>query len=172
MGLPWGAGNALLGLGGVALEVGELDQAERLMDEAASTLQTTGPWFLTRARFIRAVVWLRRGNPGKAIALLRESVASIRDLHDAVGLVHALVAFASAADLKGEHAWAARILGARDVVSERTGVTVVVKHVRFLREKTEHDVRERLGPQGWDSAYAAGRRLSLDLLLKEIHRIP
>ena len=81
-------------------------------------------------------------------------------------------AFASAAALKGEHAWAARILGARDVVSERTGVTVVVKHVRFLREKIEHDVRERLGAKGWDNAYAAGRRLSLDLLLKEIHRIP
>ena len=59
--------------------------------------------------------------------------------------------------LKGDDAWAARILGARDAVTERTGATVVDKSVHELREQAEREVRARLGPERWARAYAAGR---------------
>ena len=71
----------------------------------------------------------------EAIALVRESLTRIRKLHDKFAFVYALVPLAAAAVLKGDDAWAARILGARDAVTERTGVTVVDKSVQDLRDR-------------------------------------
>jgi hypothetical protein len=70
--------------------------------------------------------------------------------------------------LKGDDAWAARILGARDAVTERTGVTVVDKSVSDLKEQAERGARARLGPDLWARSYAAGRRASIDSLLKDV----
>ena len=64
--------------------------------------------------------------------------------------------------------WAARILGARDAVTERTGATVVDKWVHDLGEQAEREVRARLGPDRWARAYAAGRVTSIDSLIKDI----
>ena len=69
---------------------------------------------------------------------------------------------AAAAALKGDDAWAARILGARDAVIERTGVAVADSPVHDLREQAEREARARLGPDRWARAYAAGRRTSID----------
>jgi hypothetical protein len=102
--------------------------------------------------------------------LVRGSLTRIRDLQDKYVLIHALVPLAAAAALKGDDAWAARILGARDAVTERTGATVVVKPVHTLKERAEREVRSRLGPDRWAQAYAAGRRISIDALLKNIDR--
>ena len=71
--------------------------------------------------YVRAILAVRRGNADEAIALLRESLTLIRALHDKFAFVYALVPLAAAAVLKGDDAWAARILGARDAVIERTG---------------------------------------------------
>ena len=99
--------------------------AERLLEEAASVLRDAGPWFLSLGLYMRAVLAVRRGNSDEAIALVRESLTRIRELHDKFAFVYALVPLAAAAALKGDDAWAARILGARDAVTERTGATVV-----------------------------------------------
>ena len=82
--------------------------------------------------------------------------------------MYALVPLAAAAVQKGDDAWAARILGARDAVTERTGATVVDKSVDDLLEQAERDARARLGPDRWARAYAAGRNTSIDALLKYI----
>ena len=108
-------------------------------------------------------------NPDEAIALVRESLTRIRELHDKFAFVYALVPLAAAAVLKGDDAWAARILGARDAVTERTGATVVDKSVHDLREQAEREVRARLGPDRWARAYAAGRE-DLDRFAAEGHR--
>ena len=111
-----------------------------------------------------------RGNADEAIALARESLTRIRDLQDKYAVVHGLVPLAAAAALKGDDAWAARILAARDAVTERTGATAVVKLLLVLKERTERDVRARLGPDRWADAYAAGRSASIDALLLDIDR--
>jgi predicted ATPase/DNA-binding XRE family transcriptional regulator len=169
--IPWGTGNALIGMSGVALESDDPDEAERLLDEATSVLRHAGPWFLARALFVRAILAVGRGNADDAIALVRESLTRIRDLQDKYALIHALVPLAAAAALKGDDVWAARILGARDAVTQRTGATVVVKPVHVLKERAERDVRARLGPDRWARAYAAGRRTSIGALLKDIDRV-
>ena len=169
--IPWGSGNALSGMASVALATGDVDQAERLLDEAMPVLRHAGPWFLTWALYLRAIVAVRRGHADEAIALVRESLICIRDLQDKYAFAYTLVPLAAAAVLKGDDTWAARILGARDAVSERTGATVVLKLVHDLQARSEREVRERLGPNRWAGAYAAGRRTSFDELLKEIDHI-
>jgi len=166
--IPSGTGTALSAMASITLVTGDADQAERLLDEATSVLRDAGPWFLTWALYVRAILAVRRGNPDKAIALLRESLTRIRDLHDQFAFVYALVPLAAAAVLKGDDTWAARILGTRHAVTERTGVTVVDRSVQDLREQAEREARSRLGPDRWGRAYAAGRVTSIDSVIKDI----
>jgi predicted ATPase/DNA-binding XRE family transcriptional regulator len=168
--IPWGTGNALSGMAWVALATGDAEQADRLLDEAALALQDAGPWFLLLTLYVRSILAVRRGDADRAIAVVGESLARIRELNDKFAFVYSLAALAAAAVLKGDDAWAARILGIRDAVTERTGVTAVDRSVDDLKEKSERDARARLGPARWERAYAAGRGTSIDALLKDIDR--
>lgn len=169
-GTLWGIGHVLGGLARVVLATGDSEQAERLLEEAASVLRHAGPWFRLRPLYARAILAVRRGNADEAIALVRESITRIRELQDKYSFVYVLVPLAAAAVLKGDHAWAARILGARDAVSERTGVTIVFQFVHDLRDEAEQQARAHLGPERWARAYAAGRETSIDVLIQDIDR--
>jgi tetratricopeptide (TPR) repeat protein len=166
--IPWGIGNALIGLASIALVAGAGDSAEALLDEATAVLRDAGPWFLNLPLYIHAILAVQRGNPDAAIAFVRESLACSRQLHDKFAFVYALVPLAAAASLKGDDAWAARILGARDAITERTGTTLADRSISGLREEAERQGRGRLGPDRWARAYAAGRTASIDSLLKDI----
>ena len=166
--IPAGTGNALSGMAVIALATGDTDSAERLLNEATSVLRHAGSWFLTWALYVRGILAGRRGHADAALTLLRESLTHIRELHDKFAFVYALVPLAAAAVLIGDDTWAARILGAREAVTERTGVTVVDRSVRDLRDQVEQEARVRLGPDRWSRAYAAGRVASIDSLVKDI----
>ena len=166
--IPWGVGNVQIGMAAVALANGDDSEAEHLLDAASSVLQDAGPWFLMRAMLVRGILALRRGNPDHAIAMVRDCLTGIRELHDKFALVYALVPLAAAAALRGDASWAARILGARDAVAERTGATIVLKVVDELRGTAERHARADLSPDQWVRAYAAGRKTTLDSLLKDI----
>ena len=166
--LPSGIGTVLNGMAVLALATGDAVEAERLLDRATTVLRDAGPWFLTWALYVRAILAVRRGEADRAIAFVRESLTRVRELHDKFAFVYALVPLAAAAMLKGDEVWVARILGARDAVTERTGVTVSDKSVQDLQHQTERDARERLGPDRWAAAYAAGRSSSIDALLNDI----
>jgi len=114
---------------------------------------------------------VRRGDADEAIGLVRESLTYIRQLHDTFAFVYALVPLAAAAVLKGDDEWAARVLGARDLVTERTGATVAETPVTAMKDQAERQARTRLGPDRWIRAYAAGRSASIDSLLKDIDRV-
>ena len=73
--------------------------------------------------------------------------------------------------LKGNDAWAARVLGARDAVGERSGATVADQVAHDLRAQAERDGQARLGEHRWARAYAAGRSASIDSLLDDIERV-
>ena len=114
--------------------------------------------------------------------MTRDSLARIRDLDDRFAFVYTLPPLAAAAILKGDDAWAARILGALDAVAERTGATFVDKSlslagpvgatVETLKEQAEREVRARLGPDRWAWVYAAGRSSSsVGSLIDEIDRV-
>jgi predicted ATPase/transcriptional regulator with XRE-family HTH domain len=166
----WGAGQALTGLAWVALAAGDRDEAERLLDAAVPSLRDAGPWFLLLVGYLRAILAVRRGNEDDAIALVRDNLTRIRELKDQSSFVYTMVPLAAAAALKGDDAWVARIIGARDAVTDRTGATVVDDSVRDLREYAERDARARLGAERWDRAYAAGRASSIEALIQDIDR--
>jgi ATP/maltotriose-dependent transcriptional regulator MalT len=170
--LAWGIGNSLTGMATVHLATGDPTSAERLLDEASSVLRPVGPWFLALALDVRAILAVLRGNADESIAIVRESLTLIRGLHENHAFVFALGPLAVAVMLKGDEAWAARILGARDAVTERTRATVAVRQsLDNLIGLGEPEVRARLGPDRWAAAYAAGRQTSIDSLLKDIDRV-
>jgi len=165
---PWGTGHALCGLAWVAVATGDAGEAERLIDQATPLLRHAGPWYSLLTRYLRAILAVRRGDADEAIAVVRESLTQIRELHDKFAFVYALLPLAFAAALRGDDAWAARIMGARDAVIERTGAAFVDTFAHDLGERAERDVRARLGPDRWARAYAAGRGTSIDALLQDI----
>jgi len=164
----WGIGNAFMGMASVALASRDIVTAERLLDEATSALQQAGPWFLNLPLYIRANLAVQRGQADAAIEYARKSLICSCELHDKFAFVYALAPLAAAAVLKGEDSWAARVLGTRDAVTEQTGASSVDKSVRELLEQTEREVRGRLGSERWAEEYAAGRRASIDSLLRDI----
>jgi predicted ATPase/transcriptional regulator with XRE-family HTH domain len=170
--IPWATGDALSGLAEVALATGDATRAEQLLDEAALTLRQAGPWFMLLPLYVRAILAVRRGNAGRAIALVREGLIRIRELRDKFAFVYMLVPLVAAAALEGEDAWVARILGARDAVAERSGASVAANWVDDLTGRAERDARARLGADRWAEAYAAGRNTSLATLLKDIDNLP
>jgi ATP/maltotriose-dependent transcriptional regulator MalT len=168
LGIAWGVGNSLNGLAKVALLDGDAREAETLLDEAASVLRHSGPWFLALVSFRRATLAVFRGNADAAIAAARESLTLFRQLKDNFAVVYALVPLAAATALKGDDLLTARILGARDAVTERTGAIVADRSLHALGEEAERAVRARLADDRWGRAYAAGRSASLDSLMKDI----
>jgi len=70
--------------------------------------------------------------------------------------------------LSGDDEWATRLVATRHAITERTGATVVGGLVGDLRDQTEHEVRDRLGPERWARAYAAGRTCAIDSVLNDI----
>jgi predicted ATPase/transcriptional regulator with XRE-family HTH domain len=162
------ASNALCGLAWVALAKGDVTVAEELLEEADEAVRDAGPWFLTLPLYLRAIVAIRRGQAEEAIGLMRESLMRINTVNDRFVVVYALVPLAAAAVLLGHDEWAARILGARDAITELSGARPMDPSVRDLRDQAEQQVRERLGPDRWMHAYSAGRRTTIATLLEEI----
>jgi len=100
--------------------------------------------------------------------LVHESLLCSRHLRDRFAFVYALVPLAAAAELKGMDALAAKALGARDAITERTGATAASHSVRQLRERVEQQAKARLGLREWARAYETGRSASIDSLLNDI----
>ena len=167
--LAWGIGNSLTGVAVVHLATGDANSAERLLEEAIPLLRPVGPWFLALALNLSAILAVRRGCADEAIAIVRESLTLLRGLHENHAFVFALGPLAAAAMLKGDEAWAARILGARDAATERSHATVVVRQsLDNLIGLRERDVRARLGADRWASACESGRTATIDSLLNDI----
>lgn len=169
---PWGMGAALSGLAWVAFAGGRVGDTARLLDEATRHLHGAGPWFVSSVSYLRAIVEVQRGRADEAIALVRTTMAHIRELHDKFAFVHLMVPLAAAAVIKGDHAWAARVLGALAAVTDRTRTTVVERAVAVLLETTTRTTQARLGPDRWERAFSAGREASIDALLKEAGPCP
>lgn len=166
--VAWGVGNATAGLAGSALAQGDIEAADRHLTDAAHALRHVGPWFSQIVLYLRALAAVRRNKPDAAIEFIRESLTRIHALRDKFALVYALVPLAAAAHQSGDEAWAARLLGMRDAVTERTGAIAAGRSVRDLQDRIEREGQARLGRRRWAREYEAGRRGSLDSLIEEI----
>jgi predicted ATPase/DNA-binding XRE family transcriptional regulator len=168
--IPWIPGSALSGLAWVALANGDQQRADRLVTEATSTFRDAGPWFLALGLYVRVLLTLQRGDADDVIALMRQSLIRVSQTQDKFGVVYGMIPLAAAAALKGDHAWVARILGARDAITERAGSALSDPLMRELGERIERDARERLGPGAWARSHAEGSRSSVESMLTDIDR--
>jgi hypothetical protein len=166
--IPWGTGLSLTGLAHAALATGDTVEAERLLDEAATVLRGAGPWFPGLSIYIRAMLAVRRRDPDHTIAAVRELLTRMGTLQDKT-FFYSLAPLAAAAVLKSEHAWAARIFGAREAMS--TGLSVVDPSMVDQQQAAEREARAHLGPDRWAINYAAGHNVSVDTLLNEIDEV-
>src|SRR6185436_19943445 len=161
-------------LGHVEHGMGNANAARDRFTRSIDGFRTLGiPWGLGNSLNGMAKVALATGEdaeaerlPDEAIALVRECLTLFRALHDKFSIVYVTIPLAAAAVLKGDDAWAARILGGRDAVTERTGASIADKWVRDLGDRAEREARVRLGPDRWARAYATGRVTSMDSWIK------
>jgi hypothetical protein len=79
------------------------------MTTAASTTDDARTTLVRRPYDVRAIPALRHGSPDDAIAHVHGPLIKMRELHDNVAFVYALIPLA--AGLKGEDTWAAQIDG-------------------------------------------------------------
>jgi hypothetical protein len=127
----------------VALASGDAAEAERLLDEATSVLRDC-PWFLALVLYRRAVLAVRRGNADEAIALVRDSLALFRPLHDKYAILYVMVPLAAAAELK------ARTCG-------RRGFSALGTHHRTHRRHHRRHGCRPLARGGTEGARASAR---------------
>lgn len=166
--IAWGEGNSVTGLAWVALGAGDAVDASRLLDEADAIWPACGPWFRALGWYLRGVLALQAHDARAVIRCTRDSLNGLRAFHDTFAFAYALVPLLGAAGLFGDDWWVARIAGARDAFADRTGGRAVDPLTDAVCARTEADARERLGPESWAVAYAAGRRLSVDGIIDEI----
>jgi hypothetical protein len=168
LGLTWAIGHALSGLAWVVVTDGDFDRAESMLAEASLVLASSGPWFMSLGLYLRIVLAVRRGKPDEALLVGRDFLERIRQYQDTFAYTYALLPLAAAAAQKGDDAWVARLIGARDAVMERTGATVVDPMIQEFLEQPERGARERLGADRWARSHAAGRKISIESLLTDI----
>ena len=167
---PWVVGTALGGLAWVALAQGDHSEAEQRIAEAAGALEATGPWFRALGYFLSALLAVQARDATRALLAIRESLVLLRETQDRFGVMYAFAPLAGAASLLREDGWVARIVGASDAMTERSGIRSVDPMGHELWTQARLGAETRLGPEKWARAYEAGRRSSIDLLLKEISR--
>jgi DNA-binding CsgD family transcriptional regulator len=141
-----------------ALSRGDLVTARRSSDE---TVAVAPGWYQMVALTVRAFIAIAQGEPEQAE----------RDAHDALTLAARTQGYMRLADTleclarlaadDGNHPYAARLFGAADGIRQRMG------HARFPMYQTGYDatvaeVREALGQDDFDAAWAEGAALSTE----------
>jgi non-specific serine/threonine protein kinase len=106
---------------------------------------------------------MQQGDLGRAAELVRESIRLRRDLRDLTGLGWSQETLAWAESALGDHERATTLLGAADKLWEIMGRPLrTYQHLYPFHEACEREARERLGAARFDSAFAAGRALTVD----------
>ena len=111
-----------------------------------------------------------RGDPARAAALQRESLACWRALGDAVGVAHSLDELAQVAHAGGQTQRAATLFGAAAVLRERAGGAAWPPWAAD-RARALAAVRGALGEEPFAAAWAAGRALGLEAALAEAEAV-
>jgi DNA-binding CsgD family transcriptional regulator len=153
----WLANNVYL-MVEVALARGDLVAARRWADEAVPA--TTG-WHLSMALTTRARVAIVQGEPERAERDAHDALACVADAGAYLGVPDILECLATLAGRAGSHREAARLLGAADAIRQRIGaVRFKIHDADYVRAVAS--VRDGMGEDDFESAWAEGAALSID----------
>jgi len=141
-----------------ALAAGDLLAARRWADDAVTT---TAGWHLIRALTSRVRVAMALGEPEQAERDARDALACAADVEARLGLPDILECLATLAGDGGSHREAGRLFGAADGIRQRMGAG------RFKvwdagYEASVAAVRDAMGEQDFDAAWAEGAALSTE----------
>jgi predicted ATPase/class 3 adenylate cyclase/DNA-binding CsgD family transcriptional regulator len=142
----------------IALAGGDLTTARGWADEAVST---TAGWYRMLALTTRARAAIAQGEPVQAERDLHDALAIAADLEAYLGISDILECLAALAGEDGSHREAARLFGAAYAIRQRIG------EVRFQIYNASYEasvavVRNALGEEDFDSAWAEGAALSTE----------
>jgi DNA-binding CsgD family transcriptional regulator len=142
-----------------ALADGDLVAARRWADEAVT--MATGGIYLSMALTARARVAIAQGEPDQAERDAHDALACAGEVEAYLVIPDILECLATLAGEAGSHRQAARLFGAADAIRQRIGA------VRFKvwdagYEASVAALRNTLGEQDFDAAWAEGATLSTD----------
>jgi hypothetical protein len=142
----------------VALAGGDLVAARNLADDAVST--TTGA-SLSDALTVRARVAIAQGEPDQAERDAHDALARAAEVEAYLFIPDILECLAALAAEAGGHREAARLFGAAEAIRLRIGA-VRFKIYDAGYEASVASLRDTLGENGFDSAWAEGAALSTE----------
>ena len=165
---PHGVSSGLYGLANLALARGDDDEAMRLIAEGEAVSRETGNWnMLATCLDMQAISTRLDGDDVRTAELLRESVGIAGMLRDNFNAVYCATGLAGVAARQGRAERAARLFGAADALSEKTGAQVSWSLWRSLNELDLASTRAMLDSDAFAEAWARGRAMSLEEAVAE-----
>jgi predicted ATPase/class 3 adenylate cyclase len=158
----WFAARARLNLGYSYAAVNDLVDAEDQLEQAADLARTLGNRGLLSACLHGvALVYLMRGLGDAALPQMKEALLLAIEIRspEQIGETFAVLAGGLAAGGQDEHA--ARLLGAAKAIREQLAL-VQLDVIRQQHESTAALLRERLGVERFQAAYADGAEMGID----------
>jgi non-specific serine/threonine protein kinase len=161
---------ALWQLGSVDAVAGRIQLGLRRMEQAVPVLRRgRHRRQLARALWNIGVASVRIGHPDRAEEALVEATRMFRDVKFGRHMAAMLLAYAELAAFRGNHAHAARLLGATSAEWDRWHWTPSAPIVEVWEECAAR-VRANLGPDGFTAASSDGRALSLEEAMEDAVR--
>jgi predicted ATPase/class 3 adenylate cyclase len=142
--------------------MGEFGTARQLQEENLNAFRAGGETFRAAVGIgFLSYLEAMEGRYAVARAMQREALGFFRETGDSHSTVRILVLAAASAVVAGDLEMAAKLSGAYDVLREPLGdVATPIKTLNLADPAVQ--ARERLGDEAFESAYAAGRAMSLD----------
>jgi tetratricopeptide (TPR) repeat protein len=157
---PYWTAAAVVTVGAYELAGGRYDDAHRHLAEARAMAERFGyAWLATFTQVQLGTLAVARGRLDEARALLDEELAVSLAAYGTQNVTLALDAFALLAFADGDLERAALLAGAVDGLRRRTG-RAVWPAVREQEADLAAQIRQALGADRFDQAYAAGARLN------------
>jgi len=146
-------------LGMLAWRRGELDEAGQLLTDSVSRFRDLGyGWATASASWGLGCVDVRRGNIDSGMRMAAEALEEFGRLRDRRGLAQTVELIAQIASARGQHETAGRMLGSAASIRRSLAAPGTANEID-TRQRTEHGVREALGPERAERAIAAGLAL-------------
>ena len=158
---------ALLNLGAAASELKDDDQAEALAAESLAIAQQVGEVRTSAMAYLNlGEPAENRGDYARAWAMSRESLPLLKAMEDRYSLSIAAQNLGSVAEKVGQFERSARLLAAATRMLEQTRISHgPIEQERF--DAIVERVREALGDERFNAAWATGSRYTIDQLITE-----
>jgi predicted ATPase/class 3 adenylate cyclase len=152
-----------LGLAFIAMGREDYDAARRLSQEGYSLYHEVGnKWGIAGSQNFLAYLSVRDGDYHRATALARTSLNLFNELQEKTGVHYCLQVLAMVADAEGSPERAVLFMAAADDLRLRRIPPVwSLRPFTFDYERYESRLRERLGGEAYDRAWALGRSWTL-----------